>query len=143
MVIDEDKLWFDNSDHCMIRVDFKLKKRKNNKIVKREYIEYYSVGWENKVEFIENIEKAVTLQEGVDCMVVFHGVQLEIVPGTELLQSPFTIPPASSPISAELSPIPAVLQSCRDPWGDRRTRGHRYVDIGAEFPAISAIAELV
>ena len=38
MVIDEDKLWFDNSDHCMIRVDFKLKKRKHNKIVKSEYI---------------------------------------------------------------------------------------------------------
>ena len=51
------------------------------------------------------------------------------LPGTELLQSPFTIPAASSPISAELSPIfaelspiPAVLRSCRDPWGDRRGR---------------------
>ena len=41
MVIDEDKLQFDNSVHCMIRVDFKLKKMKNNKIVKHEYIEYY------------------------------------------------------------------------------------------------------
>ena len=54
-----------------------MKKGKNNKIVKREYIEYYSVGEENKVEFIENIEKAVTLQGGVDCMAVFHGVVVE------------------------------------------------------------------
>ena len=65
------------TDLCMIRVDVKLKKRKNNKIVKREYIEYYSVGEENKVKFIENIEKAVTLQGGVDCMEVFHEVVVE------------------------------------------------------------------
>ena len=46
--------------------------------MKREYIEYYSVGEENKVKFIENIEKAVTLQGGgVDCMAVFHGVVVE------------------------------------------------------------------
>ena len=40
--------------------------------MKREYIEYYSVGEENKIEFIENIEKAMTLQGCVDCMAVFH-----------------------------------------------------------------------
>ena len=74
LVIDEVKLLFDYSDHCMIRVDFKLIKRKNNKIVNCEYIEYYSIGEENKVGFVE---KAVTLQGGVDCMKVFHGVVVE------------------------------------------------------------------
>ena len=49
--------------------------------MKREYIEYYSVGEENKVKFIENIEKAVTLQGGVNCMGVFHGALVKMLTG--------------------------------------------------------------
>ena len=35
------------------------------------------VGEENKVKFIENVQKAVTLQGGEYCMKIFHGVVVE------------------------------------------------------------------
>ena len=61
----------------MIRVNFKLERRKNNKFLKREYVEYYAVGEEKNVKFIENIERAVTLKGGVDSKGAFHSAVVD------------------------------------------------------------------
>ena len=44
MKVDEEKNWFDTSDHCMIRVDFAVEHGKTNKKSENsEIVEYYAV----------------------------------------------------------------------------------------------------
>ena len=79
--IDQEKLWFDKTDHCMIIVNFKLERRKKNKFVICGYVEYYTVVEENKVKFLENVERAVSLKGGVDSMGLFTVLLLTVLMG--------------------------------------------------------------
>ena len=60
MEVDEEKNWFDTSDHCTIRVDFAVDHGKiNKKSENSEIVEYNAVKKENKMNYMREIENPI------------------------------------------------------------------------------------
>ena len=77
MEVDEEKYWFDTSDHCMIRVDFAVEHKKINKSENSEIVEYFAVKGENKVKYLREIENCIQQGEEIENMQDFHELIVE------------------------------------------------------------------
>ena len=52
MIIDEKKIWFDLSDHCLIQTVFEMCHRKSKIVKENKIVEYYTVKEENKESYV-------------------------------------------------------------------------------------------
>ena len=72
MEIDEDKNYFDLSDHCILRTILSIKEKKNNWKAPPKYFEYISVKEELKANFIQNLESKIEEENEIKDMEEFE-----------------------------------------------------------------------
>lgn len=71
MEIDERKEKYDISDHCLLEVRFNVKTVNDNRLKRRELVEYYSVVEDKRPTFVEGMEQLLLERNGVDSMEEF------------------------------------------------------------------------
>ena len=76
MDIDEHKNFFDLSDHCTIRIDFRIGMKGKNERLQRN-IEYYRIKDDMKEKFLNKLEGKLRKMEEAEQKLVFHEVVKE------------------------------------------------------------------
>ena len=71
MNIDENKIRYDLSDHCLIEVKMNFNLRRGENVVMSEEVEYYSTNQEYKDRYLRELEECLLLRTGANYMANF------------------------------------------------------------------------